>query len=883
MRALRTRTLVLLGFTAALVLAAAGSLASNLASREVGRQLDAVTDSQFPAHRGLAGLEAGFKDVQRFLNTLALSRVMAPVLGSADCAGCHAESTIVEQHAASALERVDAAVAEVERIPLSPAAEAHWPGVKGAVAAWLTRARALRALIDERERGLAQGSDVAAVEAGIWTAWADLHRLTGGIDEALAKASAALGEEARASQAAAAAAQEAQARVQLAVLSGSALLMAIVGLLIGRSVEGTIRALVNQTSRLTEAALQGRLEVRGEPAAVPAEFRPVVEGMNQTLDALLRPLEVAADYVDRIARGEMPPRITDAGAYQGDFSRIRDNLNALVDEISGLLSGMAHMAEAHRAGDTDAAVDEGRFEGAWRTLAAGVNGNVSAYVVIVREILGILARYAEGDFAPVLRPLPGKQARANDALDLLRGNLRAFSDDVRALSAAAMNGELAARADAGRYQGDWRLLVEGVNGTLDAVTAPLAATARCVDALAHGRIPPRIEEAWPGELDRLREDLNRCTGAVNALVADADGLARAAVEGRLSTRADPARHEGDYRRIVDGVNRTLDAVIAPVDAAGRVLERLAARDLAARVEGAYQGDHARIARAVNEAAAALQGALREVARAVDEVAAASSQIASSSAQVASGASEQAASLEETTGSLRSMTEFAARSTEHAREADEVARGARAAAEGGTGAMARMATAMGEVRRAAEGTSEIIRDIDDIAFQTNLLALNAAVEAARAGDAGRGFAVVAEEVRSLALRSKAAATRTEALIRRSVEQANAGDATSREVGGRLAEIEGAIARVSEIVAGIAEASADQSAGIARVTRAVDEMDKVTQQNAASAEQSSSAAAELSGQAQELGALVGSFRLDDGRAAPRAGTNGLARSGAHGPRA
>jgi methyl-accepting chemotaxis protein len=864
MAVLRTRSQVLLGFAAALVLAAAGLLASHLASRDVGRQLDAVTTSQFPVHRGLAGLEAGFKDAQRFLNTLALSKAISPVLASGDCAGCHAEAGLFEGRAAAALQRVDAAIAAVEGLPLSPAAQQRWPEVKKAVSAWLGGARALRDAIEVRQRE-ARGGGVraAAAEARVWALWADLHGQTEGIDAAIAAASAELGEEAKASQAAAALAQRRQGQVQVGVLVACALLMAALGVLIGRSIERALRAMVQQTSRLTEAALAGQLRVRADVAAVPPEFRPVVAGLNGTVDALVAPLNVAADYVDRIARGDVPPRITEE--YRGDFSRIKDNLNALVDELSGLLGGMATMADAHRAGDTDAAVDEARFEGAWRSLAAGVNGNVSNYVLIVREILAILDRYAEGDFSPVLRQLPGKQARANEALDLLRRNLQAFSEDVRALSAAAVNGELGARAEAGRYRGDWRLLVEGVNGTLDAISAPLAQTARTVDELAHGRVPPRLDQAWPGELDRLRENLNRCTASVNALVGDADGLARAAVEGRLSHRADAARHEGEYRKVVDGVNRALDAVLAPVDEASAVLERLAARDLSARVASTYQGDHARIARSVNEAAAALQAALREVARAVDEVASASSQIASSSAQVASGASEQASSLEETTSSLDTMTGLAARSTEPAREADEVARSARTAAEGGTGAMSRMAQSMAEVRRAAEGTSEIIKDINEIAFQTNLLALNAAVEAARAGEAGRGFAVVAEEVRSLALRSKEAATRTEALIRESVNQANAGEGTSREVAARLAEIQKAIARVSEIVAGIAEASAEQSSGIQRVARAVSEMDKVTQQNAASAEQSSSAAAELSGQAQGLESLVGSFRLDGDRAA------------------
>jgi methyl-accepting chemotaxis protein len=94
-----------------------------------------------------------------------------------------------------------------------------------------------------------------------------------------------------------------------------------------------------------------------------------------------------------------------------------------------------------------------------------------------------------------------------------------------------------------------------------------------------------------------------------------------------------------------------------------------------------------------------------------------------------------------------------------RQARGLAKTTQEAAGKGTSEMANMLTAMTAIKQAAEGTANIIRDINEIAFQTNLLALNAAVEAARAGDAGRGFAVVAEEVRNLALRSKEAAQNT----------------------------------------------------------------------------------------------------------------------------
>jgi methyl-accepting chemotaxis protein len=212
------------------------------------------------------------------------------------------------------------------------------------------------------------------------------------------------------------------------------------------------------------------------------------------------------------------------------------------------------------------------------------------------------------------------------------------------------------------------------------------------------------------------------------------------------------------------------------------------------------------------------------------------------------------------------------SADNAQQANALALTARSAATDGASAVEELQGAMGKIKQSAEGTSQIIRDVSDIAFQTNLLALNAAVEAARAGEAGRGFAVVAEEVRSLALRAKEAATKTEELIRQSVKQAGEGELAAKQVSGKLQEIVQGVSKVTDIVSEIAAAAKEQTAGIDQVNKAIVEMDKVTQQNAASAEQSSSAASELSGQAEELAAMVATFQLEQGGQAARPGRGG-----------
>jgi methyl-accepting chemotaxis protein len=378
------------------------------------------------------------------------------------------------------------------------------------------------------------------------------------------------------------------------------------------------------------------------------------------------------------------------------------------------------------------------------------------------------------------------------------------------------------------------------------------------DAIARGDLSFRLVPR--SDADLLTRSFARAQRSLSELVGEARRLTAAAVDGDLAVRGDAARLPGAYRDVVAGMNATVEALAAPAAEATGILERLARRDLRARMLGSYRGDHARVRDALNGTAAALEAALAQVAASVQQVSAAANEIAATSQGVAEGAAAQASAFEETTATLAKVAALGRDTAAGAHEAHALAAGAKDAAAQGTSEVERMNGTMGRVRGAAEATSQIIRDINEIAFQTNLLALNAAVEAARAGEAGRGFAVVAQEVRSLALRSKQAAARTEALIRDAVVQAGAGEASARDAGARLGEIGAAVVRLSDVVGRIAAMAKEQAGGIEDAAAAVGRAGAVTQQNAASAEESSSAAAELSGQSEELQALVGTFRID-----------------------
>jgi len=172
--------------------------------------------------------------------------------------------------------------------------------------------------------------------------------------------------------------------------------------------------------------------------------------------------------------------------------------------------------------------------------------------------------------------------------------------DIIALTEQSQAGSLDARVDPAPYSGELKLLMEGINGTLDSIISPLNVAAEYVDRISKGDLPPRITEEYNGDFNEIKNNLNNCIDAIHQLISDAGMLSVAAVEGRLETRADVTKHLGDYRKIVEGINNTLDAVITPLRDAGTVLQRLAVNDHTKVMEiSHYKGDFATFAENIN--------------------------------------------------------------------------------------------------------------------------------------------------------------------------------------------------------------------------------------------------------------------------------------------
>jgi len=538
-----------------------------------------------------------------------------------------------------------------------------------------------------------------------------------------------------------------------------------------------VNALVADADMLSKAAVEGKLGTRADASKHGGDFRKIVEGVNSTLDAVIGPLKVAADYVDKISKGNIPAKITDS--YNGDFNVIKNNLNACIDGLGGLQEGTA-VAQRMAVNDYSKAVD-GKYVGIFADLAAGING---------------------------------VQTRIHRVVDCIRKISQGNLEDLE----------------------------------------------------EYKKIGRRSEN------DELVPSLMALMTNIQALVTDANMLSKAAVEGKLATRADASKHQGDYRKVVEGVNATLDAVIGPLNEVAETVGKLATGDLTLQMTADYAGDFKQLSEAVNRLATQVRGAIQHIANNTGSLVSSSEELTATSQQMSSNAEEtstQASVVSAASEQVSKNVQTVATGTEEmGASIREIAKNVNEAARVATSAV-KMAESTNEtVAKLGESSAEIgkvIKVITSIAQQTNLLALNATIEAARAGEAGKGFAVVANEVKELA---KQTAKATEDISQKI-------DAIQTDTKGAvqaIGQISGIINQINDISGTIATAVEEQTATTNEMARNVSEaakgsseiagnitgVAKAAQETTTGANDTQKAAKELSRMAADLQKLVSKFK-------------------------
>ncbi|MFZ5766408.1 MAG: MCP four helix bundle domain-containing protein [Thermodesulfobacteriota bacterium] len=281
-----------------------------------------------------------------------------------------------------------------------------------------------------------------------------------------------------------------------------------------------IRALSNDAAMLAEAAVAGQLATRADADRHQGDYQKIVIGVNDTLDAVIGPLNVAAEYVDRISKGDIPPAITDS--YNGDFNEIKNNLNNMVRMMSDLLRQTDSIIRAAADGELDKRADVTLFVGSWQQLVKGINDIVTNIVNPLMVTSDYVDRVSKGDMPPVITDTyKGQYNLIKNNLNILIEATNSIIANVRQVSQGNLMVTLKKRS-----------ANDELMESLSAMVANLKEVAASAKQVAQGNLMVELKKR--SDNDELMESLSDMVARLKEVVMEvqtaADNVAAGAQE-----------------------------------------------------------------------------------------------------------------------------------------------------------------------------------------------------------------------------------------------------------------------------------------------------------------------------------------------------------------
>ena len=359
----------------------------------------------------------------------------------------------------------------------------------------------------------------------------------------------------------------------------------------------TLKELINETAIINASTAAGKLDIRGNADRFKGSYRDLVLGFNNALDSIILPLNVTAEYVDRIAKGDFPDKITDE--YKGDFNEIKNNINNLIDIVNVIIKGMGRVANNVKNGNLNDRGNEKLFSGSWHDFVLAINSIIDAFTAPLAVSAQYIDRISKGDIPEKItdeykgyfnevknniNTLIDSTIQVADALvsvshgnmnitiqerspkDILVQSVLALVknitnviDEANSMYKLQVEGDIDAFIPADKFEGAYKTMAESINNSMLLHINSILMILDVLKSYAEGDITPVLKRL-PGKQAIANDVADKLHYTLNELLNGLNTMSQGQKEGDRDAKIDASKFSGAYRELATGINEMMDLI-----------------------------------------------------------------------------------------------------------------------------------------------------------------------------------------------------------------------------------------------------------------------------------------------------------------------------------
>ncbi|WP_329755451.1 methyl-accepting chemotaxis protein [Stenotrophomonas maltophilia] len=248
--------------------------------------------------------------------------------------------------------------------------------------------------------------------------------------------------------------------------------------------------------------------------------------------SLTGPLARAVNLAERLSKGQLDQEFRLGG--RDELTQLGEAMASVRQSVQAAIGAQLQMAEQHEAGAIRYRMDASAFPGDFGRMVQATNSLVESHVQVELLMAEVMQRYAIGDLSRDLPDYPGEKGTLTRTLAAVKQSLMAINAQIDELARAARAGDFSMRGDAAAFQFQFKAMVEHLNGMMASSQASIADVSDVLRAISHGDLTARMDGEYDGVFARMRDDANTTTAQLTRIVRGiqvaADSINNAAQE-----------------------------------------------------------------------------------------------------------------------------------------------------------------------------------------------------------------------------------------------------------------------------------------------------------------------------------------------------------------